>query len=46
MCKGTVTVEYRLDASLLGGLVVELDGKIMDGSLRHRLQQVKDVMTT
>ena len=46
MCKGSVTVEYRLDASLLGGLVVELDGKIMDGSLRHRLQQVKDVMTT
>ena len=46
MAKGTAVIEYRLDSSLIGGLVVELDGKVMDGSLRHRLSEVKEVMTT
>ncbi len=42
--KGEVHIEYFTDGALLGGLVVEVDGKIMDGSLRHRLREVKDVM--
>ena len=41
-CK--VCAEYFVDATLLGGLIVEVDGRIMDGSLRHRLQEVKEVM--
>ena len=44
LCGGTVRMEYTTDASLLGGLLVEVDGKILDGSLRHRLRDVKDVM--
>lgn len=32
------------DPTLLGGLVVEMDGRRIDGSLRHRLHEVKDVM--
>jgi F-type H+-transporting ATPase subunit delta len=43
-CQGDVIVEYVLDESILGGVIVEADGKIMDGSLRHRLRDVKDVM--
>ena len=35
----------RVDPSLLGGLIVEMDGKIMDGSLRYRLRDVKEVMS-
>lgn len=42
--KGKVKAEYVIDASLIGGVIVEIDGKIMDGSLRHRLQQVKEVI--
>ena len=40
----TVLLERSTDASLLGGLVVEIEGKVMDGSLRHRLRTVKEVM--
>lgn len=46
MSKGDVTMEYSVDSALLGGLIVELDGKIMDGSLRHRLREVKDVINS
>ena len=41
---GKVHAEYFVDASLLGGAIVEMDGKIMDGSLRRRLRDVKEVM--
>lgn len=44
--KGRVRADYIVDESVLGGLVVEIDGRILDGSLRHRLQEVKEVMNT
>ena len=40
----TVEAEYHTDPSLLGGVLVEMDGTVFDGSLRHRLQNVKEVM--
>ncbi len=40
----TVTLDCSTDPSLLGGVIVEMDGVVMDGSLRHRLREVKDVM--
>lgn len=43
-CK--VNLECSVDAALLGGLIVEMDGKVMDGSLRHRLRMVKEVIST
>ncbi|MGM9646957.1 MAG: ATP synthase F1 subunit delta [Eubacteriales bacterium] len=46
VCKGKIKAEYFIDKNLLGGLIVEMDGKIMDGSLRHRLREVKEVMKT
>ena len=46
MNRGRVRAEYFVDETLLGGLIVEVDGKIMDGSLRHRLYDVKEVMNT
>ena len=42
---GEVNVEYIVDDAILGGLVVEINGKIMDGSLRHRLHEVKEVIS-
>lgn len=42
-CK--VDIEYIIDPALIGGIVVEADDKVTDGSIRHRLQQVKDVIS-
>ena len=44
LCSKSVTLDCRLDKSVLGGLVIELDGKIIDGSLKHKLQKVKEVI--
>ena len=35
---------YDIDPSLMGGVRVELDGSILDGTLKHRLHEVKEVM--
>lgn len=40
----TVTLECAVDETLMGGITVRLDGKVLDGSLRHRLYEVKEVM--
>lgn len=44
MSDKTVTVTWVTDTALLGGIIVEMDGKVLDGSLRRRLQEVKEVM--
>lgn len=46
MSGGDVIIEYYVDESLLGGMIVETDGKIMDGSLRSRLREIKDVINS
>jgi len=40
----SVRLVCQLDPTLLGGVVVEMDGRCIDGSLRRRLHEVKDVM--
>lgn len=45
ICHNTVSMEFSIDPSLLGGLIVEVDGRILDGSLRHHLNEVKDVIS-
>lgn len=44
-CGHTVTAEHRVDESLLGGIVIEIDGKVIDGSLKTRLSDVKEVIS-
>jgi len=39
-----VITEYAVDSSILGGLVVEMDGRIMDSSLKKHLNKIKDVI--
>ncbi len=41
----TVEIEASVDAELLGGLTVEMDGKLIDGSLKTKLRDVKEVMS-
>ena len=45
MCNGKVNIQYFIDATLIGGLVVEIDGKILDGSVRYRLRDIKEVIS-
>ncbi len=45
MCKNTVTMETVVDSTILGGMIVEVDGKIIDASLRRRLNDIKDVIS-
>lgn len=40
----TIVAEYKTDKSLLGGIKVEVDGKIFDGSVRNHLKRIKGVM--
>lgn len=37
---------YIIDESLIGGVKIEVDGKTYDGSIRHRLGEIKDVMNS
>ncbi len=41
-----VTLECSVDPSLIGGVTVEMDGRVMDGSVRRRLLEIKEVMNT
>lgn len=41
----TVILECTVDESLLGGIIIEMDGKVMDGSVRRRLHEVKEVIS-
>lgn len=40
----TIRLVCQVDASLLGGVVVQVDGKVIDGSLKHKLHEIKEVM--
>ena len=40
----TIHLECAVDPSLLGGLVVRVDSKVIDGSLKHKLHEIKEVM--
>jgi len=39
-----VSVQCEVDPSLIGGVRVEVDGRVIDGSIRNKLEQIKDVM--
>lgn len=44
MCGHSVRLETVCDKTLLGGMVVTVDGKVIDGSVKHKLHELKDVM--
>ena len=35
---------FRIDPAVMGGLLVEMDGRVYDGTLKSRLRDVKEVM--
>lgn len=40
----TIKAEYESDEKILGGVVIYIDDKIIDGSIRHSLNEIKDVI--
>ena len=40
----TAVIEYIIDESIIGGIIVEMDGKIIDSSIKRHLKDMKDVI--
>lgn len=41
----TVEAVYEIDESLLGGVVVEMDDRVIDGSLKRQMRKLKEVIS-
>ena len=39
-----VTLQCHVNPELIGGIRVEVDGRIIDGSIRNKLEEIKEVM--
>ena len=46
LCTGPPTLREQVDPSLLGGLIVQVGDTVYDGSIRGRLSDLADKMTT
>jgi ATP synthase F1 delta subunit len=46
MCERAVEMEFFVDEAIMGGIVAEIDGRVLDGSLRSRLRDIKEVINT
>lgn len=44
LCGKSVSMSFVIDKSIMGGLYIDIDGSILDGSIRHRLHEVKEVI--
>ncbi len=44
LCSKEIVMECITSPSVLGGLVVYVDGRVLDGSLRRRLHDIKEVI--
>lgn len=41
----TISLKCVVDATLLGGIVVELEGQLLDGSVKNNLKHAREVIT-
>lgn len=44
LCGHRIVAQFETDHSLIGGMTVELDGRIIDSSVRNRLNKLREVM--
>ena len=42
----TVVLQCRVDPGLIGGIRVDVDGRVIDGSIRNKLEEIKEVMNS
>lgn len=40
----SIDLECTIDTSLIGGMVIEIDGTVIDGSLKARLRKIKEAI--
>ena len=40
----SVDMNFSVDTELIGGIVVKMDDKLFDGSLKKRLQEIKEAI--
>ena len=40
----TAMIRYEVDPDILGGIIIETDEQIIDGSVRRRLKEIKEVI--
>ena len=45
-CGHTVIMECSTNSAILGGVIVHIDGKVLDGSIRRRLHDIKEKIET
>lgn len=45
LCSHTVQLHCRVDPSLIGGMIIEIDGKVIDGSIKHRMRELKGIIS-
>ncbi len=41
-----VTLQCQVNPELIGGVRVEVDGRVIDGSIRNKLEEIKEVMNS
>ena len=39
-----ITLQCQVNPDLIGGIRVEVDGRVIDGSIRNKLEEIKEVM--
>ena len=44
--KRTLEIENRIDPAILGGIVLDIEGKILDGSVRRQLERLREVVAS
>ena len=45
LCTHTVQLHCRVDPSLIGGMIIEIDGRVIDGSIKHRMRELKGIIS-
>lgn len=44
ICGHRVKTEFSVDQALIGGMKIEIDGRVIDSSVRNRLNKLREVM--
>ncbi|MBU0579090.1 ATP synthase F1 subunit delta [Patescibacteria group bacterium] len=43
--KSNIKIKYQIDKNILGGLIIKVGNKIIDASLKHRLEKLRETLT-